>query len=512
MINFKNKNIYIPFLIILFFIFLNFILYSFNKDENLINNNENKIITNTWVLDSSVSKNIDSSMKNIDPNNYESLAEFLNYFNTWSWINLTVDLLKEDFYIKIENKDNFIITKFNKELVAQIDETHNKNIKNQAIWDIFESYKKNKYVYWEPNNIRSWVKILSESELPLNSQLHNNILLPYTWESFLETKQRLESIKNKTPEDNTQLSYIYDFSWDYVKSLLFKEKSWLQKINYKITWKVYNWLKNQGWAKVEILNYDNVFTHTNDKWEYTLEFETYPLTRLRLRATYPWISDWYNWVYIVYNFDNQYSNDVDFSLHDINSKFLIKESDLKWWNTKIIKSTIWNTFEFKQWVLIDNNWSIYNWDFYAYIYEFSKNIPWMQNFLGLDNFDDVYWYVWDKMITNWMTYLLITDLNWNELYISKKNPIVTKQKVDINYLLNNSQNWTSALTEEQLNLILEKSQEGWYPIDREFLIDRKISWYAPWWVLNKTKGIWENRWFKLLNKDWLKESLYYNVD
>jgi hypothetical protein len=178
----------------------------------------------------------------------------------------------------------------------------------------------------------------------------------------------------------------------------------------------------------------------------------------------------------------------------------------------IVKSSIWNEFHFRSWVIVDRNWNIYNKDFKVYIFEFNKNTDWMENFLSMDNFDSVLGYTWNMMITNWMTYLMLQDLDWNELFISKNNPIVTIQKMDIKSLLTSHENWTEKLTEKQLQLILEKSKEDWYPIDNEFLLNRWITWFTPWWVLNTKKWIRENNWIKLLNKSWFKEWLYYNVD
>jgi hypothetical protein len=336
--------------------------------------------------------------------------------------------------------------------------------------------------------------------------------MPYSGESFLERKSRLENKLNKTTEDKKQLWYLNDFSWNYKKALKWKKESWIKKINYQIKWKVFSSWKALKKAKIEVLNYKNLYVFTNEKWEYTLNFETYPLTRLRLRATYSWLSDSYNGVYIVFNFNNQSSDDINFSLLKPNTIKKISKGDFKSNKKILVESSLWNSFEFKLWVLIDDKWKKYNWDFNVEIYEFNRNTLGMSNYLGLDSFDTVYWYTWNKMITNGMTYLLVKDNNWNELFISKKNPIITKQKIDIAYLLKNKQNWTSILTKEELNLILEKSEKDWYSIDRKFLIERNITWFSPWWVLNRTRWIRENNPIRLLNKNWFKESFYYNID
>lgn len=512
----KNKYIYIlTTVILLLATALYFILWN---TGNILNTDIiNWINSSSWLLNneniiSESDKQIDISFNEIDPNNYESVNEFLTYFVNWSWVVLNVDLLEENFYINVYTDNWYIVTRFNKEFIFNIDKIVDKNVKNQAIMDIYNSYKIDKYILWEANDFRSWVRLLEEDELSSNMQLHNNLLLPFKWESFLETKNRLESKENKTNDDKQQLSYLYDFSWEYKKSLNLKSEIGIEAIKYKIEWRVFNLWNALEWAKVEILNYDNAFAFTNEKWEYSLEFDAYPLTRLRLRWSFDNLSDWYNGVYIIFDSDEQSSSDINFSLHKSDTSKLVNIEEMNKADKLIVKSSLWNEFEFKKWVLLDNDGRVYNDDFYAEIFEFNRVTPWMDNFLSLDSFDEIYWYVWDMMITNWMTYLSLKDLEWNELFISKKNPIITRQYSDIEFMLNNLQIWTSILTENQLDMILEKSKEEWYPIDNTFLWERWISWFAPWWVLNRTKWLWENNGIKLLNKSWLKESLYYNVD
>ncbi len=504
----KKKFIYITVFILLLGAILLFVNNS-SKNKKIFSNVGNNTMDNI-ISEKNKEINIDNDI--INPENYEWVEDFLWYFVKWTWVILNVDLLNENFYINTFTDDSYTVIKFDKKLINEIDKSNNKNIKNQAITDIYNSYKKNKYIYWEPNNERSWIRLLEKNELAPNLIMHNSLLDPYNWESFLERYKRLENKKNKTKEDNQQLSYLYDFAWDYDNALKIKKDEWIKKIKYKISWRVFNLWKSLKWAKIEILNYKNISTITDEEWKYSFEIDTYPLTRLRLRASYNNFSDWYNWIYILFDFNNQFAQNIDFNLHNSDTSVLVKSSDINWGNIKIIKSSLWNEFEFKAWVLLTKDWKKYNWDFNVLIFEFNRNTPWMENFLSLDNFDSVYWYTWNKMITNWMTYLMLFDTNWNELYISKKNPIITRQYSDIKYLLNTKINWTSLLTNTELNLILEKSKEKWYTIDNQFLLDRKISWFAPWWVLNRTRWIWENNPIKLLNKDWFKQSLYYNID
>lgn len=505
----KNKKYVYIFFIVLFMIVVTIyfsVSFLINKKEEILEN-KNLKQTEQEIL----KKRIDSSMDTVDPNNYDSVKDFLYFMNTWSGIELNVDLENETFYISSWTWKTYTVTRFDKELISEIDSYEDDSMKNKAILDIYSAYKNRNYLLPDSSSWKSWVRLLNDWELPSNLQVHNSILLPYSWESYKETLSRLESIEDKTLEDNINLSYIYDFWWDYEKSNKLKESLEIEKINYTISWKVYNDWNFLSWAKIEVLNYKDIYTYSNENWEYSLSFESFPMTRLRYRASFDWFSDWYNDSFLIFDWNNQEIWNLDFTLHKFNSKKLIKNSDLNKWEVSI-KSTIWNEFIFEKNKVIDLNWKIYRWDFYAYIFEFNRYTPWMENYLSLDNFDDLSWYNWDMMITNGMTYLMLTDLEWNELFVKKSNPIVTNQIVDLDYLLNNSQNWTTKLTESQLDLILEKSKQDWYPIDNKFLTERWITWFAPWWVLNRTKWIWENRGIKLLNKDWLKQSLYYNID
>jgi len=491
------------------------ILTIVNKDSKKIKEDNSQIKSD--VLQSSKiiyskEKEVDITKKDIDPNKYETLNEFIHYFNTWSWISLSVNLEKEPFYIKTWSWKNTIIKKIDNDTIINVDKNSDKNIKNIAINEIFQSYLNDNYVYWEPNWVRNSVRFLENNELPRNLSIHNKILSFNSWESFNEIKKRLEDISNKSKEDYLELSYIYDYAWQYDKANLYKKISWANKINYTIKWKAFNSDSALKWASISLLNNPNIKTTTDNNWEYTLSFETYPETRIRLRASYLWLSDWFNWTYIIFDYDNQVENDINFNLHKYDTKNELDTSKIINWTPYIIKSSLWNIFEINKNSIVYKNWKTYSWKFITYIYEFNKDTPWMDNFLTLDNFDNTYWLDWNMMITNGMTYLLITDTQWNELYISKKNPIKTQQYIDIKSMMTSDINWTKMLTESELDLILEKSEEEGYPITFEFLKERNISWFSPWWVLNVKKWIWENSWIKLINKNWLKEWLYYNID
>lgn len=505
----SKKNIfkYTSFVIIfvLFIVLIIYIIVNNVEDDTIIEQQNND--TSKY---SKEEKTIDISKK-IDPSKYDSLEEFIGYFNTGSWVILDVDMEKEDFYTKKRVEDwKYIITLFDKDLINHID-TASEGIKEQAIMDIYNSYKEEDFLYWEPTEERDWVRILDNNELEPKFQLHNNLLMPYEWENYYEQLDRLESKQDKSTEDYQQLAYLYDFSWDYQKANQTKEQNEIEQINYSINWKVFNQWEPVPNAKIEVLNTWDI-TYTDKTWYYEIDFDTYPMTRARFRASKDGLSDGYNWVYILYDSKNQTTEDLSFNLHKYDKKVLIKQSDLSWWDTKTVTSSIWNSFVFEKAKVITKDWNTYNKDFYAYIYEFDRQTPWMENFLWLDNFDPVYGYSWDMMVTAWMTYMMMTTLDWEELFISKQNPIITRQQINMDIQYNNDEEWTNPLTKEQFELLLKKSKEPWYTIDRVFLENRGISWLSPWWVLNKSRWVWENRPIKIINKDWLKESLYYNVD
>mgnify|MGYP003999491221 CR=1 FL=1 len=523
----KNKYIYIIILFILWIIF--FIVYflfylsenyDVSDDLNELMNpvsekyeeNKKEIIEKEAIL-SIEDKYIDISKKEIDPNNYESLKEFIWYLNTWSWVNLDVDMENEDFYINKELDNNKEYIKFNKSIIANIDLSNDKNPKNRAIKDIYSALLTNK-LYWEATSKRSWVRFLEEHELPETSRLHNDILSPYSWKTFLQLFDDLKSKNNKTKLDIQKLAYMYDFLWEYSLSEKLKQKAWLKQINYKISWKVTDTYWNTlSWAIVTVLNLENKHVVTDDNWNYELEFNTYPLTRLRFRSIKSGaFSDAYNSSYVLYDNSFQEINNLNFSLQKQNSSFIIKWTELTNWKSKTIKSTLWNSFIFNEWVVLTKNKKTYSWDFIVKIFEFNQNTSSMDWFLNNDNFDSVYWYAWNLMKTTGMTYLLITDINGRELYISKKKPITTIQNTNLDLMINDYYDIWFNLTDNQIDIIYNESQKWGYPIDREFLLKMWIGGYSPWWVFNVEKGIWENAPFKFLNKTWLKQSLYYNAN
>ena len=141
----KNKYIYIlTTVILLLATVLYFILWN---TGNILNTDIiNWINSSSWLLNneniiSESDKQIDISFNEIDPNNYESVNEFLTYFVNWSWVVLNVDLLEENFYINVYTDNWYIVTRFNKEFISNIDKIVDKNVKNQAIMDIYNSYK-----------------------------------------------------------------------------------------------------------------------------------------------------------------------------------------------------------------------------------------------------------------------------------------------------------------------------------------------------------------------------------
>ncbi|MDD3302384.1 MAG: carboxypeptidase-like regulatory domain-containing protein [Candidatus Gracilibacteria bacterium] len=486
-----------------------------NKDSKNLEEDNSQIksdILQSSKIIYSKEKEVDITKKDIDPNKYETLNEFIHYFNMGSGISLSVNLEEEPFYIKTGSGKNTIIKKIDNDTITNVDKNSDKNIKNIAINEIFQSYLNDNYVYGEPNGTRNSVRFLENNELPSNLSLHNQLLSFNSGESFYETKKRLENISNKSKEDYLELSYIYDYAGLYDKANLYKKISGTKKLNYTIKGKVFNSDTALKGATISLLNNTTIKTTTNNDGEYTLNFETYPETRIRLRASYLGLSDGFNGTYIIFDYDNQEATDVNFNLHKYDTKNELDTSKIQNGAPTIIKSSLGNTFEINKDSIIYKDGKTYSGKFITYIYEFNKDTPGMDNFLSLDSFNNSYGLEGNMMITNGMTYLLITDTQGNELYISKKNPIKTQQYMDIKNMMNIDINGTKKLTESEIDLILEKSKEGGYPINYEFLRERNITGFSPWWVLNIKKGIRENSGIKLINKKGLKEGLYYNID
>ena len=142
----NNKYIYIIIITILAIVFLfghtiNYLSKNFSESDMMLelkwklikygdNHTEEKELNQEEVSEEkSIVKEEDKKItigdKQIDPNNYNNLTEFITYLNTWSWIILDVDLENEDFYVNKTLEDwtkKYI--KFDKNLISKLDDNN----------------------------------------------------------------------------------------------------------------------------------------------------------------------------------------------------------------------------------------------------------------------------------------------------------------------------------------------------------------------------------------------------
>lgn len=523
--NFQNKNKFENYYLI-FFVFAIVIFLWITFYKNVLNH---KTIEDNNVIDYDTTYNEIKDKLNddnyeriwINPNDYKTFTGFLNDFKTFTWVE--IDPTNENFSIWVKNEDwSITYIPFRQETIKSWIFNSDRN-KNLAIIDIYSSYK-DWMIYWSFWS-KSWKKVIFEKDVNHpNTSILNDIYS--TNISSYKIKDELEKIKKKWKTDYELISYLDEFVWDYKWAKQSRDKlcennydSCDKKTDIKISWTILD--QNNlpvKWAKISLLNDENIFTYSDASGNYDLNFEYFPFSNLRLKSSVLWYSDWFFSLevntYLDVDWDNNYK--LDFHLNKADDTVYVDKNSLdykdkKYYTFKTAQSTY----------LVPSDWLYYsdwkqfkNDKFEVYLYEFNKwsNIDSLAN---NDTFTSVYWYVWNIMKTFWMPYIQFFDSNTKkELFVKKSNPMILRNQIyHMKELYENYDKIYEALTKEDMKFLVEKSNElWWYPIDFNFLIENDFLRWPARWVLDRKKWIWENIWVKVLNEEGLVEMQFYSIN
>ena len=461
----------------------------------------------------------------IDPNKYEKIEEFLSDKDIFS--DLDVNVSKDNFVICRKNKDwNMSYTPF-----YQMDIRNwyfsNKAIKNAAIVDIYKSNKNGCIFWWYWSE--SWNKIVFEQDIAhKDTYILNSVFSKKN--NVNDIIGELERVPNQSISKKELLSYLYDLKWEYSKANTKRENTCKQnsitcdkKGNFNLNWKV---LDESGKplkdVKITLLNNDNIFTTSDEKGDYSLDFKYYPFSHLRFKASLKEYSDWFQTV----SFNNYY--DIDWDKKE-NLNFVLNKSDYSYvvdinsYKNKVSKN--WKEyfrFTTKQSTyLVPIDWLYFKnldkWDqntFEVYLYELTK---WdnTDNLTNIDTFNEVSWYVWNIMKTFWMPYIQFIDKQTGEeLFVKKSNPMILQNTIyHMKELYENYDKIYEPITKEDMQFLVSYSkQKWWYPIDFDFLTKNNFLRWPAWWVLDRKKWVWESVGFKVLTIDWLVELPFYSIN
>jgi hypothetical protein len=450
----------------------------------------------------------------IEAESYETVNEFLSVLDTNTG-SMNFDIGKEDFYIMhtLSGGITELIRVGSGELKTEF-MTLSGGQKNAVIEDIFSAYKKqNLYPEWIPWK-KVGIRFLKEEELPKIMQIHNSILQFNPKHSFLMMKKELEDKTNRTNEENSSLAYIYDYEGDYKKANSIRSSLTGSIEETKVT--VNGYVKDGKWmtisgATVELLNNPAIFgiTNVDGKYEFTIAYA--PNSRIRLRATEKSHSDGFAALSIfeaVYdqretkNFTLQtpdYVVDIDLDKDVKDGKFKVE--------------TPQTTYTIPEDALVNTDTTATNKrKFRAYLYEFTKSTN-MDNYMYNDTFDPVFGYVGNIMKTFGMPYMQIFDLEGNEVQIRKTHPAVLTNRIyHMKELYENYDKIYTAVTDQDMQYLVDESKKWDFPITREWLIKNNFLRWPAWWMLNRTKWVWESVGHRVIDVKWVIETTYYTID
>ena len=460
----------------------------------------------------------------INPNDYEKIEDFLEDTETLS--GLTLDISKNDFVTCTEKTDwKVVYNPYYHDFIRKWF-FKNKDYKNQAIEDIYKSYKKNCIVWGYKSDSKS--KVIFEWDIGHNDTYILNEIFTKK-RNIDETVEELEKIPNKSIEKKEFISYIYDLKWDYRKANQNREKTCLEnkitcdkKNKIKIYWKVLDENDKPVFgAKVVLLNNPKNFTISNSKWEYKIEMEYYPFSHLRFKSSKRGYSDWYKT--ISFNNSNgswERRDKLNFNLTKAHYSEEIVKSEAS--NLKKIRDRDYFVFETSQSkYLVPTDWLYYadwkkwEWDnLNVYMYEFKKSDK-IDDLTNSDTFSPVFWYVWNLMKTFWMPYIQFFDNDTRkELFVYKSDPMILQNNIyHMQELYDNYDGIYEALTKDDMEFLVEYSKkQWWYPIDFDFLTQNNFLRWPAWWALDRNKWVWEAIPAKVLTVDGLIETRFYSIN
>ncbi|EKD66204.1 MAG: hypothetical protein ACD_49C00060G0046 [uncultured bacterium (gcode 4)] len=510
----KNSKLIVVFLIIL----LSFWWFVYLKSSKKSTSVKQDITKQNDYVVSNPQDEINFNTKEVNPDDYKTLGEFLSKIKTWTWMN--INLMTEDFVILTKKWTWSIETAsmFRQEFIKNDPILGKKEAKNEAILDVFNAYK-SKSIYRTWDSQKPWSKISFWEELRHPSTNMINAIFTMQLNMYDLMKDFLKRPRLSI-YDAELLSYLYDLNWDYAKANASREsncKTFPQTCSKNID-VIFKWKVTDGdskpiaWAKIELLNISWNTIETNSAWEYEIKFKAYPFSHLRFKASMLGYSDWFissslNMYYLA----NSYIEIRDFTLNKANKTETISKDSAKDWY--YIFKTTQSTYK------VPVNWLYYlndkkfEWNkLTVYLYEFNKWSK-IDNLMNVDTFNPVYGYVGNIMKTFWMPYIQFFDENENEVFVKKSNPIIlTNQIYHMKELYENYDKIYEPITKEDMKKLVEVSKQKWgYPIDFKYLTENNMLRWPAWWVLDRRKWTWDNIWSKVINEDWLVELPFYSI-
>lgn len=459
---------------------------------------------------------IDENTQSIDPNSFKDLSDFLNRVKSKKGMDL--DLSKEPFVITIKSNTGETYAPISRELITDKEVNADRKALNAAISDIFDAYKNNK-IYRTQNSKGAGTKIGFGKDYahPFTSTLNGIYSLDtsmYEVRDELAKKERLSKFGEEIH------AYLYEFEgrFDEVEKIREKTcKNYPDTCSLKIASYVVGKVTDQSGnplpgALVKLQNEPSISTTTKEDGTYELKFDTYPLSHLHLKASFPGHSDGYSDALVnMYGGAPYFYQVKDFV---INKAGVVAQSEnAETDGDYYIFRTQQSEYRVpKNGLKYEDGRTFPGGKFTVYMYEFKKSDN-IDNLANSPTFQPVQGYVGNLMKTFGMPYIQFFDENGKELFVHSSNPMILRNKVyHMKELFENYDRIYEPLTKEDMEFLVKVSKEkGGFPIDFKFQIENNILRWPAWWALDRKRGVWDNIPSRVLDVDGTIETPFYSI-
>src|SRR3989344_4468426 len=350
---------------------------------------------------------------------------------------------------------------------------------------------------------RESMRQVAEKDLPPQLQFHNALYSDMAPGQFQGAQLYLENVYEAgtaTAEELWRLSYMYELQGDYKKRdavnaagcKLYKARC-AGTIPVHIVGTVTDIVGKpvQG-ARVSVLSHPEHKGATTDlKGGYAIQLSVLPIEKLRLSA-------------VKRNFSEGIASLIvpgpppaDTAHED--GSFTLRATS--------------STYEIPAGAIVDDSGKPYQGLVDVYIYEFTRDtVP--QSLTTLDTFDRVMGYAGDLMQSYGMPYIQFFTPDGTELDVRSGKPMLLTYKIAAMRELreNVDDNPAGPLTDAQMQELLaaSKGNRG-FPITRDWLVERKLYTFPPFWVFDRKGGVWDNVGIRVLDGAGTIQTPFYTV-
>jgi len=379
---------------------------------------------------------------------------------------------------------------------------------------------------------RESMREVPAAELPPELQFHNALYTDRAPGDYQRIQGILESKYERgeaSSEELWQLSYLYELEGKYeARDRVNAEncsrfgKRCAERMTIRVIGVVVDKSGRpvQG-ARVRVLSDPSHPGTTTDLFgAYSLEISVHPMQKVRLSAIKRNFSDGVASVLVLGGDKNSYVADpivlgspiTIITLDTVKKTITDKKSEAREDGSFVVRGES-STYVIPKDAIVRSDGTPYRGVVDVYLYEFTRQtVP--ESLVTLDTFDQAMGYAGDMMQTYGMPYIQFFAQTGEELHVQKSNPMVLTYKMTgFKTLRENTDGLPQGgLSDRDIQVLLFASHGGGYPITREFLIEKQLFTFPPFWAMDRKKGVWENVGVKLLDEEGTIETLFYTIN